>query len=128
MDAKAAQRIEQLNYVVGAIAIAITAFVGTREQLIGMAAGATISCLNFSLLRRLIWRVVVAQKEGRKTAAAVLVLPQMLALMGAVTLAVFVLPLSPIYLAIGFSVFMVSIAIETCRFLMTPTIGSSGGT
>jgi hypothetical protein len=124
MDATAATRIERWNYFVGAIAIGVTALIGTRDQLAGMAAGVIISCLNFTLLRRLVGRVVKAQQESRKSAAAVLFLPQMLGLMGAVTIALFFLPLSPIYLAIGFSVFMVSIAIETVRFLMSPIIGA----
>jgi len=47
----------------------------------------------------------------------------MLGLMGAVTLALWFLPASPIYLAIGFSVFLVSIAVETARFFMSPIIG-----
>jgi hypothetical protein len=47
--------------------------------------------------------------------------------MGAVTVAVLLLPVSAIYLAIGFSVFMVSIAIETARFLISPVLGASNG-
>jgi hypothetical protein len=127
MDASYAVRIERMNYFLAAIAVAATAIVGTQEQVFGMAAGAIISCLNFSVLRRLVGKVVAAQKEGRRSAAAVLFLPQMLGLMGAVTLAVFYLPLSAIYLAIGFSVFMVSIAIETARFLMNPVLGAWNG-
>lgn len=127
MDASYAVRIERLNYFLAAIAVAATAMVGTREQVLGMAVGAIVSCLNFSLLRRLVARVVAAQQAGRKSVAAVLFLPQMLGLMGAVTLAVLLLPVSAIYLAIGFSVFMVSIAIETARFLISPVLGASNG-
>ena len=127
MDASYAVRIERLNYFLAAIAVAATAVVGTREQVLGMAVGAIVSCLNFSLLRRLVARVVAAQQAGRKSVAAVLFLPQMLGLMGAVTLAVLLLPVSAIYLAIGFSVFMVSIAIETARFLISPVLGASNG-
>jgi ABC-type protease/lipase transport system fused ATPase/permease subunit len=124
MDAQGTRRIERLNYFIGALAIGATAVMGTREQVVGMAAGVIISCLNFTVLRALVAKVVKAQQEGRKSAAAVLFLPQMLGLMGAVSLAVFFLPLSPIYLAIGFSVFMVSIAIETARFLVSPILGT----
>lgn len=127
MDASYAARIERLNYFLAAIAVSATAIVGTREQLFGMAAGAIISCLNFSVLRRLVGRVVSAQQAGRKSLAGVLFLPQMLGLMGAVTLAVLLLPVSAIYLAIGFSVFMVSIGIETARFLISPVLGASNG-
>jgi hypothetical protein len=122
MDAAATIRMERLNYVFGAIAIGITAVLGTRDQLIGMAVGAGISCLNFSILRRLVGRVVSTEGKG-KNVAAMLFLPQMLGLMGAVSLALWYLPASPVFLAIGFSVFMVSIAVETARFFMSPVIG-----
>lgn len=122
MDASASIRIERLNYIFGAIAIAITATLGTRDQLIGMAVGAAISCLNFSILRRLVGKVVSTEGKG-KGIAAMLFLPQMLGLMGAVTLALWYLPASPVFLAIGFSIFMVSIAVETARFLISPVIG-----
>ncbi len=121
MDSAATMRMERMNYVFGVMLIVGAAFLGSHEQLIGMAAGVTISCVNFSILRRLVARVL-SSGDGRN-AAAILFLPQMVGLMAAVALAMFFLPASAAFIAIGFSVFMLSIGVETARFLMSPVIG-----
>jgi hypothetical protein len=128
MDASSAVRIERLNYLLGAaIAAVSTLLLGTHVGL-GVLVGAAISAANFSVLRRLVGKMLKTQEggeggEGRKTTGAILFLPKMAALIVAVALAIYYLPVSPIAVAVGFSIFLVSIGVETVRFLTRESHG-----
>lgn len=117
MGPGAARRIELLNYALGAIAVAAAAFVCSKPQVLGLLVGALLGALNFSAIRSLVEKQLAAQKQGQSSAGVALVFPKMLVLGGAVAAALFLLPISPVFLAAGFSIFMISIAIETVRFL-----------
>lgn len=116
MDPQSFHRIERLNYLLGALLIAASVFVGTRAQVLGVVVGVVITCLNFSVIRRLVTRLLQVAPERRGITAFYFV-PKMAALMAAVALAIYFLPISPMGLAVGFSIFLVSIAVESVRFM-----------
>lgn len=125
MDTKALHRIERTNYALGAVLVAVVAVVGTTEQTLGAAVGAGLSALNFSVVRRIVERILSAP-AGQKSRPALVMIPKMTALMAAVALAIYFLPLSAVMLAAGFSIFLLSIAIETLRFVSQPRGGAPG--
>ena len=125
MDAKGLIRIERTNYMVGGVLIALAAVLGSRAQLLGMVCGVLLSAVNFSVVRRLVAQILWGPEEGRKRVAG-LFIPKMGLLMFAVAGAVFFLPLDPIAFAVGFSVFLASIAIESVRFMLAPPMTPPG--
>ncbi len=108
-------RIERLNYALAAI-VTVVGLVLTRSQpvVLGLMVGSALTCLNFYVLRRLItkWTADAAAGKGGGT-ASMLMLPKMIGLMGAVAVAVLLLPLDVIAFTIGYSIFIVSIVVET---------------
>ncbi|MCP4443719.1 MAG: hypothetical protein GY811_00040 [Myxococcales bacterium] len=116
MDPQALGRIERLNYVLGAILMLICAGLSGTHFTLGVLTGVVLTCLNFSLVRLLVAKILAAggANQGR---AAILFVPKMSGLILAAALAVFLLPISPIGLGIGFSVFLVSIVVESIRFM-----------
>jgi hypothetical protein len=115
MNAEAAPRIEKWNYLLGGIASVVGYVTLPTHQALGFFLGALFSAINFSLLRRLVGRLL--SKQSRSAGPALLLVPKMGVLLGGVAVAVVVWDASPIFLAIGFSVFFVSIAIELLRVL-----------
>lgn len=120
-------RIERLNYALGGAVVIASALLLPRAHALGLAVGIGVSCVNFSLLRRLVARILFpapdlppAEVDRQRSRAAVLFVPKLTGLVLAIFLAVHFLPISPVALALGFSIFFVSIAIETVRFLTGP--------
>jgi ATP synthase I subunit len=106
------RRIERLNYGIGAILIAVAALTQARPIALGVAVGVLLTCLNFFVLRKLVIKWTTDAAAGRTSNASFLMLPKMIALMGAVAVAVLVLPIDVIAFTIGYSIFMVSIIVE----------------
>lgn len=125
MDPKSLARIERTNYFLGAVLVAAVAVLGTTEQALGAAVGAVLSALNFSVVRRIVERILRAP-AGEKSKPALIMIPKMTGLMVAVACAIYFLPLSPVFLAAGFSIFLISIGLETVRFVSGTRDG--GGT
>lgn len=125
MDPQSARRIERLNYILGAVAVGASLLVCTRPQVLGLLVGALLGALNFSAIRRLVERQIEAQKRGAGGFQTALVLPKMLVLIAAVGAAIWFLPIAPVFLALGFSIFMVSIAVETVRFMTNGPVSES---
>ncbi len=121
MNQDVANRIEVLNYALSAIAIAVSVFICTREQVLGLACGALFGAVNFTAVKRIVGAQIHAQVHGKSAKQALLVFPKMLIMVAAIAVCVFFLPLSVPFLALGFSIVMVSIAIETIRTLSGPT-------
>jgi len=113
-------RIERLNYLIGAIVTLVTLFVGSRSQVLGVAIGVALTCLNFTVLRRLVFRWTADTAAGRTSNRVVLIMPKMVALMAAVVLSLTLLPISAVAFTIGYSVFVASIAIETIYSQLAP--------
>lgn len=107
-------RIERLNYLLGGVLVIVTALATRRDQALGAAVGVALTCINFAVLRRLVVKWTTSVKEGdeRGGQRIYLILPKMVGLMGAVVLALWLLPIDAIFFVIGYSVFILSIVIE----------------
>ena len=115
MDPQALARIERWNYLIGALGVAVALVLLPRPASLGLTVGAALACLNFTLIRRLVNRWF-ASAPDRRGAAALLVVPKFAGLIAAVFLCIRYLPMSPVAFAVGFSIFLISIAIESIRF------------
>jgi ATP synthase I chain len=106
-------RIERLNYGLGALLAVGSLFTQSRATALGVCVGVALTCANFFVLRKLITKWTSAAAKGKASNAPLLMLPKMVGLMGAVALAVLLLPIDVIAFTIGYSIFIVSIVIET---------------
>ena len=119
------RRIERLNYGISAGLIIVAAITQSRPVALGLAVGAGLTCLNFYVLRRLIVKWTTEAAQGKAGNSGLLMLPKMIGLMAAVAAAVLLLPLDVIAFAIGYSIFIVSIIVETTYTALRPTASDS---
>lgn len=126
MDVTSLTRIERLNYMLGGVLVIAAALLMSRPGALGVLVGVVLSCANFSIMRRMVqrWMRVAPDRRGPQT---LFLLPKMVGLMVAVFLAVHFLPISGIGVLMGFSVFLISIAIETVRYISNPPAGGASG-
>ncbi len=120
MDVKSLKRIGRLNYLLGGVAVAASAFFLPQAQIFGLLLGVVLGSINFTMISRIVqkWLGKANEHEGDKSAVSgFFLIPKMMLLMGSVFAALYFLPISPAALAIGFSIFLISIAIETARSL-----------
>ena len=106
-------RIERLNYILGGIFSLIGVLTQPRPVALGIAVGAALTCANFFVLRKLVVKWTADAAAGRSGNAPLLMMPKMIGLMGAVAVAILVLPLDAIAFTVGYSIFIISIVIET---------------
>jgi disulfide bond formation protein DsbB len=106
-------RIERINYALGGILVIAAAITQPKPIALGIAVGVALTCLNFFVLRKLVFKWTSDAAKGKTGAAPILMLPKMVGLMGAVALAILFLPLDPIAFTIGYSLFIVSIILDT---------------
>ena len=119
MDNASLGRIERMNYIVGGVLVALTAAIGTGAHVLGALIGVVLCAVNFSVVRRLVVKMMgAARGEPQSKGSAFLLAPKLLILMGAAAAAIVFLPISAIMLAVGFSVFLVSIGVETVRYVL----------
>lgn len=107
-------RIERLNYLFGGVLVIACAILAKRQdQALGAAVGVALTCLNFAVLRRLVFKWTRSVKAGdeRGSTRIYLILPKMIGLMGAVVLALTLLPIDSIFFVIGYSTFILSIVV-----------------
>jgi hypothetical protein len=105
-------RIERLNYGIGAAVIVVGALTQPKDIALGLAVGALLTCANFFVLAKLVTKWTREAAAGRGGNSQLLMLPKMVGLMGAVALAVLVLPINVVAFTIGYSIFFISIVIE----------------
>jgi hypothetical protein len=127
MNDAALVRIERMSYLFGGLLVAVCWLFLPREQALGALVGALIGCINFSLIRGIVTRWISrtataasSAEPARGSASGFFLIPKMAGLLVAIFLALRFLPLSPPFLAVGFSVFMLSIAVETVRGAFGP--------
>lgn len=121
MASPSIQRIERINYGLGAAAILTTALTQPRDIAFGLAVGVLLTCANFFVLRKLVTKWTREAATGRGGNASLLMLPKMIGLMGAVALVIVFLPVNVVAFTIGYSIFIVSIVVEaTYSTLRTP--------
>ncbi|HEU4733103.1 MAG TPA: ATP synthase subunit I [Kofleriaceae bacterium] len=113
-------RIERLNYAIGAIAIAIAALTQSQPIALGLTVGVLLTCANFFFLRKLIVKWTSDAAKGRTGNAQLLMLPKMLGLMGAVAVAILLLPINVVAFIIGYSIFLVSIIVDITYSALRP--------
>lgn len=113
-------RIERLNYALGGILVIAAAVTQPRPIALGVAVGVALTCLNFFVLRKLVFKWTSDAQKGKPGNAPLLMLPKMIGLMGAVAVAILVLPIDPIAFTIGYSLFIVSIVIDTTYSALRP--------
>lgn len=114
-------RIERINYALAGVLVILAALTQPRPVALGLAVGAALTCLNFFVLRKLVTRWTADAAQGKSSNAALLMLPKMIGLMGAVAVAVLVLPIDVIAFIVGYSLFIVSIIIETASAALRPS-------
>ncbi len=114
-------RIERLNYGISAVLVLIALITQPKTVTLGLAAGAALTCANFFVLRKLIVRWTTDAAQGKQGNSAVLMLPKMIALMGLVAVSVLFLPIDVIAFAVGYSIFIVSIIVESIYSAMRST-------
>ena len=123
-------RIERLNYGLGAILVLASLVTQSRAIALGVCVGVALTCVNFYVLRKLITKWTAAAAKGTSSNAPLLMLPKMVGMMLAVAAAVLFLPIDPIAFTVGYSLFIVSIVIETIYssiFVNEPANGSNDG-
>jgi hypothetical protein len=106
-------RIERLNYAIGGVLVIAVALTQDRATALGVAVGVALTCLNFFALRKLVVKWTNDAAAGKTGNAPLLMLPKMVGLMGMVAVAILFLPINVIAFVIGYSIFLVSIVLDT---------------
>ena len=125
MASPSIRRIERLNYGISAGMIVIALATQSQPVTLGLAVGAGLTCLNFYVLRRLIVKWTDEAARGKGGNSGLLMLPKMLGLMAAVVAAVLLLPLDVVAFAVGYSIFIVSIIVESTYTALRPSAADS---
>jgi hypothetical protein len=120
MASPSLQRIERLNYGIGAVVIAAGALTQARSVALGLTVGVILTCANFFVLRKLVVKWTTDAAAGRTGSAPLLMLPKMIGLMGAVAVAILFLPLDVVAFTIGYSIFLISIIVDTTYSALRP--------
>ena len=120
MNPEDLKKIERLNWILGALAVAAAAVFFARDVVLGVALGALLTCINFWSIRTLTARILRSQ-GARRTTLSLLLLGKMILLFALVFLAMWFLPISIPGLAAGLSVFLISVAVESLRHALRPT-------
>jgi hypothetical protein len=118
MGPKELARIERLNGLfAGALILAAVVFFDLQVA-VGVAVGAGLAIVNFYGMRKLV--VASLRRSGTQRAMLqLLLILKMGVLFVLVFLAIRFLPLHPAGLAVGLSVFLISIAVESVRHALT---------
>jgi hypothetical protein len=106
------QRIERLNYLIGAVTVLLAMLTQPLPISLGFAVGVGLTCLNFLVLRKLVVKWTEDAAAGRTGNAPMLMMPKMILLMGAVVAALALLPINAIAFTVGYSIFIASIVID----------------
>jgi hypothetical protein len=99
--------------MIGGVLVIAAAITQSRDIALGVAVGVALTCANFFVLRKLVVKWTSDAAQGKTGAAPLLMLPKMVGLMGAVALAILFLPLNVVAFTAGYSIFIVSIVVDT---------------
>lgn len=128
MAAPSMIRIERLNYILGGVLVILAALSQPQKIALGVAVGVALTCANFYVLRRLVTKWTNDAAQGKTGNAPLLMMPKMIGLMGAVAVAILLLPIDPVAFTIGYSLFIVSIVIDTTYSALRPQAASTTST
>lgn len=119
MDRTSLHRIERMNWILGGVLVAVCGALGTMEHVLGSLVGVVLGAVNFMLVARIVEKMALAaQGKVEARAGSMFLAPKMAILMGLVFAALYFLPISAPMLAVGFSVFMLSIVVEAVRYVL----------
>ena len=118
-------RIERLNYGLGAVVALASLLTQSKSIALGVCVGVALTCANFFFLRKVVTKMTEDAKKG-SSAASMLVLPKMIGLMIAVVLCLAFLPIDGIAFTVGYSIFVVSIAVELVHAVLRPAPAPAG--
>lgn len=128
MNGPSIHRIERLNYVLAAVAALISLVTQSQAIALGVCVGAALTCVNFYVLRRLIVKWTSDAAKGQPGNAPMLMLPKMVAMMGLVAVAILFLPINVVAFTIGYSIFILSIIVETIYSTLRAAPEEAGST
>ncbi len=117
MSEKQLHAIDRWNLVLTGLLVLVCALAFDRPVLVGAAVGALLSTVNFWAMHTLLRRSMHAI-GGRRALLQFLVVMKMGVFMGLIFLAMRTLDMNPAAFAIGVSIFLISIAIESLRFAL----------
>ncbi len=120
MASPSMRRINRLNLMIGGVLVIGSAITQPRELALGVVVGVVLTCVNFFVLARLIARWTADAAKGVAGPASYLMMPKMIGLMIVIVAALKYLPIDPVGFALGFSVFVISIIVETIYANMIP--------
>jgi hypothetical protein len=104
--------VERLNYAIGGVLVIAAALFATQKQALGIVIGVLLTCLNFAVLRGLVYKWTQAVKEGEPSSGkAFLIMPKMIGMMAAVVVIILFLPVDAVAFLIGYSIFFPSIVV-----------------
>ncbi|HTM22952.1 MAG TPA: ATP synthase subunit I [Kofleriaceae bacterium] len=109
------KRIERTNYLITGLAGVLGALFLPADRALGLLVGALIGSVNFSLTTSITGKWIGSLARGDSGKRGFFLIPKMAGLVVVIAAAIYFLPIDPIFLAIGFSVFFVSICIESAR-------------
>ena len=113
MESKLLRIVERWNLILGATLTLAAALIFPRLRIVlGVAIGAAVACVNFTILRRLVEKLAVARSKGILVAVLMV---KMAALLVGVWLILKYLPVNVIALTCGLSVFLVSFFVATVK-------------
>jgi hypothetical protein len=119
MGPKEIKRIERWNGLLAGIVILLAVAFFSAQIALGVAVGAILAVVNFWSMRLLV-AASLRRQGGRRAALQLLLVVKMGVLFFLVFLAIRYVPLHPVGLAIGLSIFLISIAVESLRFKPEP--------
>ncbi len=108
--------MERWNLFFSGIAIVIAALAFERPVLVGVALGALIACVNFYAIRK-IWESLLTGSTAKRQSMQMLFIVKMIALFAVVFVCIRFLPMSPAAFAVGISIFLLSIVVESARYV-----------
>jgi ATP synthase I chain len=109
--------MERWNLIFSGIAVLVAALVFERPVLVGVALGALIACVNFWAIRK-IWESLLTGSVERRQTMQALFIVKMLALFAVVFVCIRFVELSAPALAVGLSIFLLSIVAESARYAL----------
>lgn len=118
MDRRQLIAIERWNVLFASLLVLASAILFPVRTALGVAVGAILTCANFFAFHRLLDRSMKSPNGRKRLFLQILLLLKMGAILVLVFLAIHFLPLSPVALAVGLSVFLLSIAVESVRFAL----------
>jgi hypothetical protein len=109
--------MERWNLVFAGVFILVALVFFGAPEVWGVAAGSLLCCANFYSIRK-IWQSLLSGNTERRQAVQILFILKTFALIAAVFLVIRFLPINPAAFAVGISVFLLSVGIESARFAL----------